>query len=173
MFLLWPTLLLIFYGLCYYFSTVLWATSARVYCNTTFTHSCLLLASPLARTFVCLCLRANELFSHAYEHSYVHTHNANEPFVPLTRVGKTASRASATKGEANDTTNDEANMWLVHSLFALLFASPLTQMCKCSIARVCVCMHNASKLVFKFLKIICRYAKWSRIWNMFLFLVVW
>ncbi len=34
MFLLWPTLLLIFYGLPYYFSTVLRATSARVHCDT-------------------------------------------------------------------------------------------------------------------------------------------
>ncbi len=31
MFLLWPTLLLVFYGLPYYFSTVLRATSAKVY----------------------------------------------------------------------------------------------------------------------------------------------
>ncbi len=32
MFLLWPTLLLVFYALPYYFSTVLQATSASVYC---------------------------------------------------------------------------------------------------------------------------------------------
>ncbi len=34
---------------------------------TTFTHSCSCLTLPLARTFVCLCLYVNELFSHAYK----------------------------------------------------------------------------------------------------------
>ncbi len=41
---------------------------------TTFTHSCMRLASQLARTFVCLCLYTNELFSHAYEYLYVRIH---------------------------------------------------------------------------------------------------
>ncbi len=102
--------------------------------NTAFTHSCLCLASPLARTFVCFCLFTNELSSHAYEHSYVRTHNANRHSSPLTRVQKTASRASATNGEANNATNDEANMWSVRSSFALLFASPLARMCKYGIS---------------------------------------
>ncbi len=78
--------------------------------NTAFTHSCLCLASPLARTFICLCLCAKELFSHAYEYSPVRTHYANRHSSPLTRVRKTASRVSAMNGEANDATNDESNI---------------------------------------------------------------
>ncbi len=103
-------------------------------CYTTFTHSCSCLASPLVWTFVRLCLCAKELFSHAYEHSHVHTHNANCHSFSLTRIWKTASRGSTTNGETNDATNDEANMWLVSSSFALLFASPLVRMCKCGIS---------------------------------------
>ncbi len=64
-------------------------------------------------------------------HMFVHV-NTNEPFspfVPFDSCSKTASRASATNDEANDATNDKANMWLVHSSFAL----PLAQMCKCGI----------------------------------------
>ncbi len=100
-----------------------------IHYNTTFTHLCACLTSPLARTFVCLCLCAKELFSHAYEHSHVRTHNANRHLSPLTRVWKTASRASATNGKANDAMNDDANMWLIRSSFA----SPLARMCKCGI----------------------------------------
>ncbi len=97
--------------------------------NSAFTHLCSYLASLFARTFVCLRLCAKELFSHAY----VHTRNVNRHSSPMTRVQKTASRASATNGQPNDATNDETNMWLVHSSFALLLASPLARMCKCSI----------------------------------------
>ncbi len=64
-------------------------------------------------------------------HMFVHV-NANEPFslfVPFDSCSKTASRASATNGEAND----DSNMWLVHSSFASLFASPLAWMGKCGI----------------------------------------
>ncbi len=62
--------------------------------------------------------------------------NANEPFspfVPFDSCWKTASRASAKNGEANDATNDEANMWLVRSLFASLFTSSFARMCKYSV----------------------------------------
>ncbi len=90
-------------------------------------------ASPLAQTFVCLCLIANELSSHAYKHSHVCTHNANHHSSPLTYVQKTTSRASATNGEANDAMNDEVNMRFVRSSFALLFTSALARMCKCGI----------------------------------------
>ncbi len=57
-------------------------------------------------------------------HLFVHV-NANEPFssfIPFDSCWKTASRARATNGEAN--------MWLVNSSFASLFASSLVQMCK-------------------------------------------
>ncbi len=40
-------------------------------CYTAFTHSCSWLTSALAWTFVRLCLCVKQLFSHAYEHSYV------------------------------------------------------------------------------------------------------
>ncbi len=40
MFLLWPTLLLVFYSLPYYFSTVLRVASARVYCDTSVSVYC-------------------------------------------------------------------------------------------------------------------------------------
>ncbi len=100
-------------------------------CYTTFTHSCSCLALPLVWTFVRLYLCAKELFSHyVYEHSHVRTHNANRHLSSLTRVWKTASRASATNGEANDAINDEANMWLVRLSFASLFTSPLARLCK-------------------------------------------
>ncbi len=45
-------------------------------------------------------------------HIFVHI-NANElfsPFVPFDSCSKTASRASATNGKANDATNEEKNM---------------------------------------------------------------
>ncbi len=90
---------------------------------------CSCLASLLVQTFICLCLGANEVFSYAYEHSHVRTHEPFSPFVPFDSCWKTASRASATNSEANGATNDEANMWLVRSLFAL----PLAQMHKCDI----------------------------------------
>ncbi len=107
----------------------IWYLPILCYSHIAFTHLCSCLASSLARTFVCLCLCAKKLFSHVYEHSHVRTYNANRHSSPLTRVRKTASRASATNGKANDTMDDEANMWLVRSSFA----SPLARMCKCGI----------------------------------------
>ncbi len=76
-------------------------------------------------------IRARASPCHLYKHSYassvrmkcfhmrtnIHIFvriNANEPFlafVPFDSCGKTASRASALNGEANDATNDEMNMW--------------------------------------------------------------
>ncbi len=109
------------------------------------THSWSCLAPPLAQTFVCLCLCANELFAHVW--MFVHV-NANEPFSPFVLFGlcsKTASRSSATNGEANEATNDEANMWLVHSSFA----SPLAWMCKCGRECVNAVLHD---LTLKFIK---------------------
>ncbi len=82
----------------------------RIISFTAFTHSCSCLASPLARTFVCLCLCANNEYSHVYKHSHVRTHNINRHLSPLTRVRKTALSAGATNGEANNLTNDKANM---------------------------------------------------------------
>ncbi len=66
-----------------------------------FTYSCSCVTSPLAQTFVCLCLCAKELFSHTYEHVNVCTHNTNRHSSLLTRVRKTASRASATNKQKN------------------------------------------------------------------------
>ncbi len=42
-----------------------------------------------------------------------------------------------------------------------------------SVYTVSLHMYGASMFAFKFFKSIYRYAKWSRTWNMFLFLVVW
>ncbi len=62
-------------------------------------------------------------------HMFVHVSRMNHSS-PLTRVRKTALRASTTNGEANDATNDDANMCLVRLSFVSLFDSPLAQMCK-------------------------------------------
>ncbi len=68
---------------------------------------------------------------HMRPNIYMFVHiNVNEPFspfVPFDSCWKTATRASTTNGEANDATNDKANIWLVR----LSFASPFTRMCKC------------------------------------------
>ncbi len=64
-----------------------------------------------------------------YKFKHVNANEPFSPFVPFDSCWKTASRAIATNVEASDATNDEANMWLVHSSFA----SPLTRMCKCGI----------------------------------------
>ncbi len=87
------------------------------------------------------------MFSHAYEHLHVRTHNSNRHSSPLTRVRKTASRASATNGEANNAPNDKTNMWLVRSSFA----SPLARMCKCGIR---CCLQHAALLSMDSLSVI-------------------
>ncbi len=90
----------------------------------------------------CLHMRTNV-------HMFVHI-NANRHSSPSTRVQKTASRASAVNGKANDAINDEANMWLVCSSFVLLFASPLAQTCKCSIRDFLLrCVHTDKNLVVR------------------------
>ncbi len=72
-------------------------------------------------------------YLHMCTNIYMFVHvNTNEPFsqfVVFDSCLKTASRANATNGEANDATNEEVNMWLLHSSFA----SPLARMCKCGI----------------------------------------
>ncbi len=45
-------------------------------------------ASPLAQPFACLCLCANDEFSHVYEHSHVRTHKVNCHSSHLTRIWK-------------------------------------------------------------------------------------
>ncbi len=45
--------------------------------------------------------------------------------------------------------------------------------CNASVYTVSLRVHYVRKFAFKFFKIICRYATWSRTWNMFFFLVVW
>ncbi len=89
-------------------------------------------------------------------HVFIHV-NANElfsPFVPFDPCSKTALRASATNYEANDATNDEANMWLVHLSFASLFALPLARMCKCGIVVTKKCFLNFEfQILYVFIKI--------------------
>ncbi len=85
-----------------------------------------------------ICARASPRHLHELSYSSVsvrmnYSRNTNRHSSSLTRVRKTVSRASATHGKTNDATNDEANMRLVRSSFALLFASPLVQMCNCCI----------------------------------------
>ncbi len=91
----------------------LWQHSSS---DTAFTHLCSCLASPFARTFVCLCLCENELFSHA------RTRNANHHSSPLTHV--LPHLHIRVNGEANSEANDECTNYIFASSFIVSFATP-------------------------------------------------